>query len=93
MPVIKYKHRRLKPDEFRVLLRAAGLSLSDFLLLSGRRRDQMEQFLSGDISGYTPIMADAMILELAALDAANVEDMMEIVARYCEGVSKKENVQ
>ena len=71
------------------MLNRARLSLQDFLYISGRRRDQVEGFLtqsSGDKpSPYTPTMGDVMLVELAARGEDNIEIMFDIADRYSEG--------
>jgi len=80
--VNKFAYNRLTPARFNALLARSGLSLTEFLRMTGRRRDTMEQWLAGDSNGFAPTMGDALILELAALDEANVDDMNEIVDQY-----------
>jgi hypothetical protein len=86
----KFDHRRLSPAEFRALLKRSRLSLRDFLYLTGRRREQIESYIEDDTRSFIPTMGDVLILELAALDSANVDDMMEIVDGYWLEPSQKE---
>lgn len=78
----KFEYRRLGPAEFKALLKRSTLSLDDFIYLAGRRREQIEYFIEGDTRHYSPTMGDVLILELATLDDANIDDMMEIVDGY-----------
>lgn len=87
---IKFNYRRLSPQDFMALLRRSTLSLTEFLYLSGRRREQIENYVNGEERGYTPTMGDALIMELAALDAANIDDMKDIAGKYSTGQSEKE---
>lgn len=89
--VKRFVHRRLSPAEFTLKLRESGLTLSDFLFLSGRNRQQITEFQAGRSVSYTPTMGDAMILELAMLDDANIDDMFDIANAYVEGTNQKRN--
>lgn len=81
--VVKFNHRRLTPAEFKELLERSGLTLTEFLYLSGRRSDVIEQWSNGNHNGgFVPTMADAMILELAAFNEDLVDDMLDIADRY-----------
>lgn len=88
----KFSYQRLSPQDFTALLNRTGLTVGDFLWLTGRRRDQIEQFLRSDhppgTSAFTPTMGDALILELAA-DKAIADDMFEIVNRYTDGQPRR----
>lgn len=85
MGVVKYNHRRVSPPEFERLLKGANLSITDFLYLTGRRRDQVEKFLMKEKGDYVPTMGDVMVLELASRDEDVAELMFEIAADYDDG--------
>lgn len=97
---IRYAHRRLSPAEFSRLLNDAGFSVDDFIYLTGRRRDQLERFLTGQRQDYIPTMAEVLILELVkAMEARGTDDswvtaqtMYDIVRTYDAGPPpKKQN--
>lgn len=78
----RYFHRRVSPDEFRQMLKRASMKIGDFLLVTGRRRQQVDQFLDGR-GDFMPTMGDALVLELAA-DAVIRNRMFEIAASYID---------
>lgn len=89
-----YHFRRISPDEFRALLKAAGMSIGDFTYITGRKRLQINAFLDGYIERWQPTMADVMILELAA-DRPTLEDMFDVSHRYLEdnGTQKQRSLK
>lgn len=82
----KYTHRRVTPDEFRALLASAGISVRDFLFLTGRAFDQVDGFVRqkalGDRRAYTPTMGDVLLLEVASRHPGMAQTMNDIVNEY-----------
>lgn len=85
-----FRHRRLSPSDFVELMKLGGLTIEDVCYLTGRRREQIERFIAGNENqGFNPTMADAMVLELAVLDEANVDDMLDIADMYAIDLLKE----
>lgn len=80
----KYHFRKLTPDEFRDLMKRAGVSVRDFLYFTGRRQDALSEFLNdkarGDRRAYTPTMGDVQLLELAA-HYPKLTDAMHLISQ------------
>ena len=86
----KYHHRRLGSIEFRVLMHRAGLSLNDFLFLTGRRVTQVKPFLDGaENPTWTPTMGDVMLLELCARTKSARARMIEIANEYSTSTERR----
>lgn len=79
----RYIHRKLTPAEFSRLLQGAKLTLGDFLMLSGRRRQDMEKYLSGK-TDFRPTMSDALVLELAQNETTQATMWQIVEGRYYE---------
>lgn len=85
----RYTFRRVTPQEFRALLKAAKMDLGDFTYITGRQRLQVNAFLDGLIERWQPTMADVMLLELAA-DEPTLEDMFAISDRYLDHATEQQ---
>lgn len=88
--VMKYDHRRVSPQEMWAKMKAAGLKMRDFLFLTGRRREQVEDFLSeAGRPSYTPTMGDVLIVEMAIRHPETRHQMMAIANEYSQGAIRE----
>lgn len=78
----KYRFRRLSPDEFRAMMNKAGMSINDFLFLTGRHSAQIMKFLGGDEDQWRPTMADILVVETAGMSEKNKSALMRIAGKY-----------
>lgn len=84
----KYQHRRLGPVEFRKLRLRAGVSIRDFMFLSGRHRLDVASYEGEKIAKartVVPSIADVMILEMIARRPDLQDFMIGIANEYSLG--------
>lgn len=90
MQTPRFHHHRLTEKEFSAKLRAANLSVRDFMFLTGRHQALVRTYLgefAANKENQRPSMGDAMILELIMKHPDLVDDMFEIANRYSLGPS------
>lgn len=79
----RYSFRRLSPAEFNTALAESGLSIRDFMYLSGRHSHAVAKFQGKtDRDDQRPLMSDVLILELAKRRPDLIEVMFGIVNEY-----------
>jgi hypothetical protein len=86
----RIKHRRVTPKTFEALLSRSGLSLRDYMAMTGRCYDMVSGFIAGTRQDYIPVMAEVLLLELAIRDRSMPQRMAEIVNSYIEGATPRQ---
>lgn len=84
--VSRYDFRRLSPAEFTQLRKAAGLSVRDFMFLTGRHSHLVAQYHGETAKNdQRPSMGDVMIMELLVRDPDLAPLMFDIANSYSAG--------
>lgn len=84
----KVYKKNMSPQEFGEALNDAGITLDDFVKLTGRHRAQAHRYLTGeDASG--PTLAEIVIVEFLADNPGMVQPMLEIAAEWTD--AEREN--
>ncbi|WP_313026846.1 hypothetical protein [Brucella sp.] len=84
----KVYKKNMSPQDFSEALNDAGITLDDFVKLTGRHRAQAHRYLTGeDESG--PTLAEIVIVEFLADNPGLVQPMLEIAAEWTD--AEREN--
>lgn len=82
----KFYNKKITPNDFRVLLDQAGMSETQFQMLTGRHRKMVVAFL--DLNDQqAPSLSDLVILEYLAQHPDQMNEFMRIAKSYITGDS------
>ncbi len=89
--VSKYRFKSVGPEDFKQLRRASGVSIRDFMFMTGRHSNTVAMFHGeGTLKGTTlqaPTMGDVMILEIIKRYPEMHDAMIAIANDYSTGPS------
>lgn len=73
----RFVFRRWSADEFRAGLKAAGLSINDFMFMTGRHSDGVSKYLDPNDTS-SPTLAEIVLVKLAGKSPEHRAEIMAI---------------
>ncbi|WP_192242864.1 hypothetical protein [Mesorhizobium silamurunense] len=73
----RFVFRRWSADEFRAAMKTAGLSINDFMFMTGRHSDGVAKYLDPNDSS-SPTLAEIVLVTLAGRSPEHRAEIMEI---------------